>query len=76
MTTSPHTKTDVLVVGAGPSGLTAALQLARYGVRVRVVDRKLGPVEQARATIIHARTLEYLDRLGLADQAMDQGMPI
>ncbi len=76
MTTSPCTKTDVLVVGAGPSGLTAALQLARYGVQVRVVDRKSGPVEQARATIVHARTLEYLDYLGLADQAMQQGVPI
>jgi 2-polyprenyl-6-methoxyphenol hydroxylase-like FAD-dependent oxidoreductase len=40
------------------------------------VDRKPGPVEQARATIVHARTLEYLDRLGLADQAMEQGVPI
>ncbi len=76
MITSPRTKTSILVVGAGPSGLTAALQLARYGVRVRVVDRKSGPVEQARATIVHARTLEYLDRLGLADQAMEQGVPI
>jgi 2-polyprenyl-6-methoxyphenol hydroxylase-like FAD-dependent oxidoreductase len=43
---------------------------------VRIVDRKSGPVEQARATILHARTLEYLDRLGLADQAMEQGVPI
>lgn len=76
MTTSPRQKTEILVVGAGPSGLTAALQLARYGVRVRVVDRKSSPVEQARATIVHARTLEYLDRLGLADQAMEQGVPI
>jgi 2-polyprenyl-6-methoxyphenol hydroxylase-like FAD-dependent oxidoreductase len=76
VTTSARTKTDVLVVGAGPSGLTAALQLARYGVRVRVVDRKPGPVEQSRATFVHARTLEYLDRLGLADHAMEQGVPI
>jgi 2-polyprenyl-6-methoxyphenol hydroxylase-like FAD-dependent oxidoreductase len=76
VTTSPRTKADILVVGAGPSGLSAALQLARYGVRVRVVDRKSGPVEQSRATIVHARTLEYLDRLGLADQAMKQGVPI
>lgn len=76
MTTSPRSKTDVLVIGAGPSGLTAALQLARYGVRVRVVDRKSGPTEQSRATIVHARTLEYFDTFGLADLAMEQGVPI
>lgn len=76
MTRSSRTNTDILVIGAGPSGLIAALQLARYGVQVRVVDGKAGPVEQARATIVHARTLEYLDRLGLADQAMEQGVPI
>ncbi|MGH3673502.1 MAG: FAD-dependent oxidoreductase, partial [Pseudonocardiaceae bacterium] len=74
--TSSRSKTDILVIGAGPSGLITALQLARYGIQVRVVDRKSGPVEQARATIVHARTLEYLDRLGLADQAMEQGVPI
>jgi 2-polyprenyl-6-methoxyphenol hydroxylase-like FAD-dependent oxidoreductase len=43
---------------------------------VRIVDRKSGPVEQTKATLVQARTLEYLDRLGLADQAMEQGMPI
>ncbi|QUQ64182.1 FAD-dependent monooxygenase [Kutzneria sp. CA-103260] len=64
---------DVLVVGAGPTGLCAALVLAQQGVRVRIVDRKAGPVEQARAAIVHARTLEYLDRLGVADAAVARG---
>ncbi|MFD4832108.1 FAD-dependent monooxygenase [Streptomyces uncialis] len=67
---------DVLVVGAGPSGLTAALALAQQGVRVRVVDRAAGPVEEARAAIVHARTLELLDRLGVAAQAVARGLPI
>ncbi|WP_267912750.1 FAD-dependent monooxygenase [Streptomyces adelaidensis] len=67
---------DVLVVGAGPSGLTAALLMAQNGVRVRVVDAKPGPVEQARAAIVHARTLEYLDRLGVAEAAVARGLPI
>jgi 2-polyprenyl-6-methoxyphenol hydroxylase-like FAD-dependent oxidoreductase len=67
---------DVLVVGAGPSGLTAALVLARNGVRVCVLDRKSGPTEQARAAVVHARTLEFLDRLGVADQAVARGLPI
>ncbi|GAA5161225.1 FAD-dependent monooxygenase [Pseudonocardia eucalypti] len=66
----------MLVVGAGPSGLATALAVARYGLRVRVVDHKDGPVEQARATMVHARTLEYLDHFGLADHAMAQGTPI
>lgn len=67
---------DVLVIGAGPSGLTAALLLVQHGVRVRILDRKPGPVEQARAAIVHARTLELLDRLGVAEQAVVHGLPI
>ena len=67
---------DVLVVGAGPTGLCAALMLAQHGVRVRVVDAKSGPVEQARAAIVHARTLEYFDRLGVAEAAVARGLPI
>lgn len=76
MATSPDTKVDILVVGAGPSGLVAALQLAWCGVHVRAVDFKSGPVEQVRAPIVHARTLKYLDSLGLASQAIEQGVPI
>ncbi|WP_078344545.1 FAD-dependent monooxygenase [Mycobacteroides chelonae] len=67
---------DVLVVGAGPSGLCTALLLAQHGVRVQIVDRKPGPVQQSRATIVHARTLEHFDRLGVADHAVASGVPI
>ncbi|MDT7782361.1 MAG: hypothetical protein QOF58_780 [Pseudonocardiales bacterium] len=67
---------DVLVVGAGPTGLCTALMLEQHGVRVRVVDRKPGPVEQSRAAIVHARTLECLDRLGVAEAAVARGVPI
>ncbi|MEV6235226.1 FAD-dependent oxidoreductase [Lentzea sp. NPDC051838] len=67
---------DVLVVGAGPAGLCTALMLAQHGVRVRIVDRKPGPVEQSRAAIVHARTLETLDRLGVAEAAIARGVPI
>ncbi|HEX8866334.1 MAG TPA: FAD-dependent oxidoreductase, partial [Lentzea sp.] len=67
---------DVLVVGAGPTGLCTALMLAQHGVRVRIVDRKPGPVEQSRAAIVHARTLECLDRLGVAEAALAKGVPI
>lgn len=73
-----RSEAGVLVVGAGPSGLVTALELARHGVRARVVDRRAGPApaEQSRATIVHARTLEVLDRFGLADEALASGVPI
>nr|AGI62225.1 AbeX1-like monooxygenase [uncultured bacterium] len=70
-------ETDVLVVGAGPAGLTAAVTLAGHGVRnIRVVDRAAGPTTQSRANIVHARTLEVLDRLGLAERTVAAGLRI
>ena len=65
--------TDVLVVGAGPAGLTIATLLARSGVGVRILDKKAGPTEESRALVVHAKTLELLDKLGLADQAVEEG---
>ncbi|HZO76861.1 MAG TPA: FAD-dependent monooxygenase [Solirubrobacteraceae bacterium] len=58
---------DVLVVGAGPSGLFSAIELARHGVRARVVEREPEPHRQARATSIQPGTLELLARAGLAN---------
>jgi 2-polyprenyl-6-methoxyphenol hydroxylase-like FAD-dependent oxidoreductase len=66
--------TEVLVVGAGPAGLVAATVLADLGVAVRIVDRGRGPVEQSRAAIVHVRTLELLDRIGVADRAVAEGV--
>lgn len=68
--------TDVLVVGAGPAGLTAANVMARYGVRVCVIDGSPGPMDESRASIVHVRTLELWDKLGLADRALAQGQRI
>lgn len=45
-------ETDVLVVGAGPTGLMLANQLARFGVRVMIVDRHSGPAQQTRAMAV------------------------
>ncbi|RKS07320.1 FAD binding domain-containing protein [Nocardiopsis sp. Huas11] len=56
--------TDVLVVGAGPTGLTLACSLRAQGVDVRVVDRAEGPATSSRANFLHARGSEVLDRLG------------
>ena len=55
---------DVIVVGAGPTGLAAACGLLRQGVRVRVVDKASGPASTSRANFLHARGSEVLDRLG------------
>lgn len=65
--------TDVLVVGAGPTGLMLANQLARRGVRVEIIDRHSGPAEQTRAMGVQARTLEIYDKLGIAQEAIDRG---
>lgn len=58
-------RNDVLIVGAGPSGLFAAAELARHGIEVRLVERELRPHRESRATAIQAGTLEILDSVGL-----------
>ncbi len=65
--------TDVLIVGAGPTGLMLANQLERRGVRVRIIDRHAGPAEQTRAMAVHARTLEIYEKLGIAERAVELG---
>jgi 2-polyprenyl-6-methoxyphenol hydroxylase-like FAD-dependent oxidoreductase len=65
--------TDVLVVGAGPTGLMLANQLGRRGVRARIVDRHAGPSLQTRALGVQARTLEIYSHLGIVEQALERG---
>jgi 2-polyprenyl-6-methoxyphenol hydroxylase-like FAD-dependent oxidoreductase len=65
--------TEVLIVGAGPTGLMLALQLVRRGVRVQIIDRHSGPAQQSRAMAVHARTLEIYQQLGLAERAIELG---
>ena len=75
MTDLPTTGTDVLVVGAGPTGLMAGLVLTRRGVPVVVVDQKEGPTRESRALAVQARTMEIYDQLGLADQVLTGAYP-
>jgi 2-polyprenyl-6-methoxyphenol hydroxylase-like FAD-dependent oxidoreductase len=63
-------RTDVLVVGAGPTGLNLAIWLVRLGVRVRVIDRAPEPGATSRALVVHARTLELYGQLGIADEVI------
>lgn len=65
-TTETAATTDVLIVGAGPVGLSAAAELRRHGVRCPVVDRLPERLPYAKAVGIQPRTLEIWDRMGLA----------
>ncbi|MEU9253051.1 FAD-dependent monooxygenase [Streptomyces sp. NPDC048270] len=72
-----HTySTDVLVVGAGPVGLTAAVELRRRGVSCRIVDRLPARLPFAKAVGIQPRTLELWDRMGLVRAAMEAAVPL
>ncbi|MBP1851940.1 FAD-dependent oxidoreductase [Rhizobium halophytocola] len=64
---------DVLIVGAGPTGLTLALWLTRQGTKVRIVDRATGPGTTSRALAVQARTLELYRQLGITDKVIAEG---
>jgi 2-polyprenyl-6-methoxyphenol hydroxylase-like FAD-dependent oxidoreductase len=66
----------VVVVGAGPTGLALAIEMARSGLSVRIIDKGNGPVQWSQALVVQARTLEQFERYGLAEKAVEQGHPI
>jgi 2-polyprenyl-6-methoxyphenol hydroxylase-like FAD-dependent oxidoreductase len=66
--------TDVLVVGAGPTGLMAALVLNRRGVPNVLIDYKQGPTRESRALAVHPRTMEIYDQLGLVERVQRQSV--
>jgi len=65
--------TDVLIIGAGPTGLVLALWLTRLGVRVRIVDKTAEPGTTSRAVAVQGRTLEFYSQLGLAAAVVATG---
>jgi 2-polyprenyl-6-methoxyphenol hydroxylase-like FAD-dependent oxidoreductase len=64
---------QILIVGAGPTGLVLALWLSRLGVTVRVVDKTAEPSTTSRAVAVQARTLEFYRQMGLADTVIARG---
>ncbi len=69
-------KQSVLIVGAGPTGLVMAHELARAGVQCRLVDKNAHRATQSRAIAIHSRTLESFELMGLADEFLAAGQRI
>ncbi|MGA8112545.1 MAG: FAD-dependent oxidoreductase [Actinocatenispora sp.] len=68
--------TDVAIVGAGPTGLTLAAALAARGREFVLLDRQAAGAHESRAAVVHARTLEVLEELGVAAPMMAAGLPL
>src|SRR5580693_1605527 len=73
MDQSPIRDTNVLIIGAGPTGLVLALWLTHLGVRVRILDKTAEPGTTSRAVAVQARTLELYRQIALADAVVDGG---
>ena len=66
---------QVLIVGAGPTGLTLAIELARRGIAFRLIEAADGPFAGSRGKGLQPRTLEVFDDLGVIDAVLAAGMP-
>jgi 2-polyprenyl-6-methoxyphenol hydroxylase-like FAD-dependent oxidoreductase len=76
MNASAILETDILIIGAGPTGLVLALWLTRLGVRVRIIDKTAEPGTTSRALAVQARTLELYGQVCLADAVVERGRKI
>jgi len=65
--------TDVIIVGAGPTGLMAANQLMRFGINFIILDKKSGPTKESRALLVTARSLEIYQQMGVVNQVIAGG---
>ncbi len=65
---------DVLIVGAGPTGLTLGIQLARYGVPIRIVDWVPEPMRESRAVAIQRRSMQLFERIEVAALLVERGL--
>jgi 2-polyprenyl-6-methoxyphenol hydroxylase-like FAD-dependent oxidoreductase len=73
---TPVDRTDVLIVGAGPTGLLLAVELVRRGVGCLLIDAHDAPLDWDRATVMHARSIEVFEALGLSDQLLDNAVKV
>jgi 2-polyprenyl-6-methoxyphenol hydroxylase-like FAD-dependent oxidoreductase len=64
---------EVLIIGAGPTGLMMACQLALRNIPFRIIDKNEDHTTQSRALVIHARSLEIFEQMGIAHEAVQQG---
>src|ERR1044072_5072464 len=68
---------DALIVGAGPTGLTMAGELARRGLAIRLIEKAVEPPpDHSRALAIQARTIEIFDQMGIADDERARSMRV
>src|ERR1700722_20918651 len=75
-TADEPSKTEVLVIGAGPAGLFAACELLRHGVRPRIVEQKPAPHHDTRGTAFQPATLEILDKAGMIKPFLKESVHI
>ena len=66
---------DVLVVGAGPTGLTAAAEALRHGLSVRIIERLPARGTFSKALVVHARTMEVFTLMGVEREVLERGVP-
>jgi 2-polyprenyl-6-methoxyphenol hydroxylase-like FAD-dependent oxidoreductase len=74
MEQSQHSTTEVLIVGAGPTGLMMGCQLAVHKVSFRLIDKKDSPSDNSGALIVQARSLEIFESMGIAGEALKKGI--
>jgi FAD binding domain len=67
---------QVMVVGAGPTGLLLSAELCRRGITCCVIDAHDAPLGWDRATVVHARSLEVFESIGLVDELLGEGIPV
>src|SRR6476620_4737428 len=72
-TVDDHKKTSVVIVGAGPTGLSMAAQLLRYGISFIILDKKETTTLLSKAIVVQARSLEIFQEIGLAKKALAEG---